>query len=111
MNEPTLRRSTTHASDNCQGSVLGIEVPMFLWLALALLAGVGLFVWLYFAREAEFFTALSWAALPPGAAVIYLRVFHQGRAPGHFFDWLETRLGHGHATPPTHEPPHPLHDL
>ena len=111
MDEPNLRRTPTHASDDCQGYVLGIDILLFVWLALALLAGVGLFVWLYFAREADFIFALQWAALPPVAAVIYLRVFHQGRAPGYFLDWVETRLFRGHATPPTSEPPHPLHDI
>lgn len=111
MNDEDLRLTPSHAADEFQGSFLGIETALFHWVGLALLAGLGLFVGLFYGISIDFFEALRWAVLPPGIVVAYLRLGHQEKPPGYAFDLLDTLLTSGHSKPPREFPPHPLDNV
>ena len=111
MNDSELRLTPTHAAEEFQGTVLGIQTTLFVWVALALLAAIALFAWLFYGQGRDFFAAAQWAALPVLIVVAYLRFCHQGRPPGYTLDLLNSLITGGHAVPPERFTKHPLYDL
>lgn len=107
MNDQELRVTPTNPGDEYQGAVAGVDVPLFAWVGLALLAGFGVFAWLFYRLELGFIDAVQWAALLPVAAVAYLRLFHQGKPPGYARDLLDSLLTGGEAKPPRRHPRRP----
>jgi len=106
VNDSDLRRSPTHAADEFQGTVLGIQTTLFAWVCLAFLAGMALFTWLFYAQGRDFTSAMGWAALPVIAVVAYLRFCHQGKPPGYTSDMVDSLATGGHTVPPHQLPPH-----
>ena len=109
MQDVELRLTPTHAADEFQGAVLGIQTTLFVWVALSLLASVALFAWLYYAHECDFFDAAQWAVIPSIVMFAYLRFAHQGRPPGFTLDLLDSVFTGGHAKLPQQFQHHPLH--
>lgn len=108
--ERSLRITPAHAAGEHQGSILGLDVALFPWVALGLLASLSLFAALLYNTDVAFARALSIGSLPAVVVYIYLRLAHQGRPPGLVFQWIEQCLTSGHAVPPRHPPKHIFHD-
>jgi hypothetical protein len=108
MNDTGLRLTPTHAAEEFQGTVLGIQTDLFAWVGLALLAALAVFTGLFYGRGRDFFAAAQWAALPVLIVFAYLR-FCQDKPGHHLQDVLDSLLTGGHARPPHQSPPHPLH--
>ncbi len=111
MNDQDLRLTPTHAADEFHGLVLGIETPLFAWVGLALLAGLGLFAGLFYGLGLDFFDAAKTSIVPVFGVVAYLRLFHQGKPPGFTLELADSLITRGDAVPPRLEPSHPLHDV
>ena len=103
MEDQDLRLTPTHGSQEHHGTVFGIELPFFRWVALALLAGLALLIAL--SSQTGLLDAAPWAAAPVALVILYLRFFQQGKPPGYALDLLEQTLTGGHAQPPIHPPP------
>ena len=111
MNESELRITQAHAAHEHKGQVWGLDLALFPWMCLALLASLGLFAGLYYGAQLDFSDALTSAVVPAVLVILYLRLVHQGKPPGFTHQWLTELLSGGHAQPPRQSPPHPLdHD-
>lgn len=108
MTDHDRRLTPTHAADEFQGAVFGIETHLFAWVALGLLASLGLFLGLFYGAEASFPSAAGWAAVPTVGVILYLRLVHQGKPPGFTLELLDSLLTRGHARPPCQQPRHPF---
>ena len=106
MNDSELRLTPTHAAEDFQGTVIGIQTTLFAWVCLALLASLALFAWLFYAQGRDFTSAMGWSALPVIGMVAYLRFCHMGKPPGHSIEVLSSLLTGGHSAPPNQFPPH-----
>lgn len=100
MQDQNLRVTRTHSADEFEGSLFGIDVIHFKWIALTLLVGLAIFAGLFYGRGFGFLEAGKWALLPLAACFLYLRFGHQGKPPGHIADLLDSLLTQGHARPP-----------
>jgi len=100
MNDQNLRLTRTHSADGFQGSLFGVNIEHFKWVALALLAGLSLFAGLFYGLNFGFVDAGKWSVVPAIVCVAYLRLGHQNRPPGFFVDLLDTLITGGHALPP-----------
>ena len=109
MSEEGPRVTSSHASEVFQGSFMGVETAHFPWVALALLASLGLFVGLFYGADWGFMQALKWAVLPSALVILYLRLAHQGRPPHFTMELFHELLTGGHVAPPRQMPPHPFH--
>jgi hypothetical protein len=109
MNEPELRITQAHSSDEHSGTLFGLQIALFPWVSLALFAGLAAFVGLFYGAELEFPDALKCAVVPPALVVLYLRLAHQGRPPGFTAELVEQLFTGGHLSPPRQSPPHPYH--
>lgn len=107
MNDSQLRITSTHAADNFGGTLFGIQIPIFKWVALSLLAAFGIFAGLS-SLGCDFMTTAGLALSPVAATWGYLKFGYQNRPPGYLRDLIETLLNKGHACPPRQEPSHPL---
>ena len=105
MTDPDLRLTTTHAADEFEGTVLGVATPLFRWVGLALVIGLGVFAALFHVWELDFFDAAQWSGIPAVIVVAYLRLFQQGKPPAYTFELIDSLITRGHAKPPRHEPP------
>lgn len=110
MNDQELRLTPAHAAEEFQGAVLGITTTLFAWVALALVAGIALFVWLFEHRRLTFFEAFLYAALPLIGVLFFLLAFHVNKPPGYASDLIDSLLIGGHAVPPHQPPLNPFHD-
>jgi hypothetical protein len=108
MNDQELRITSAHAGGEFKGAVWGIDVALFPWVALGLLAGLGLFVGLFYGAGWDFPEALQWAVLPVALIILYLRLAHQGKPPGFTLELLDQLVTGGHASPPPQSPRHPF---
>jgi hypothetical protein len=100
MSDQNLRITRTHGAEEFEGSFAGIEFIHFRWMALALLAGLGIFAGLFYGSGLGFMAAAQWAVIPVLAGFIYLRVAHQGKPPGYLADLIDSLITRGHARPP-----------
>ena len=107
MNDQELRVTQAHASGSFTGAVWGIDIALFPWVALALLASLGLFVGLFYGAEWDFTTALELAVVPTALVILYLRLAHVGKPPGFTLELIDQLLAGGHAQPPQQSPRHP----
>lgn len=111
MNDHDRHLTPVHAADEFQGSVFGIETHLFAWVAMGLLASLGLFLGLFYGAESDFLNAAGWAVLPTVAVILYLRLVHQGKPPGFTLELLDSLLTGGHVRPPRQHPRHPFHNV
>ena len=110
MSVQNLRVTRTHSAEEYEGSLLGIEVAHFKWIALLLLVGMATFAGLYYGLGFDFMVAAQWAVIPSIAGFVYLRVGIQGRPPGYLKDLLDSLLTQGHAQPPRNPSPQSPYD-
>jgi hypothetical protein len=101
VEDQELRITPAHGSEEHPGTVFGVEIPRFRWVALALLAGLAVLVAL--APHTGLLDAAPWAVAPVALIVAFLR-FQQGKPPGYALDWLDQLLTGGHARPPLSPP-------
>ena len=99
----------THAGDDSDGKIWGIEGINILFILAGLLLSVGLSLMLF--RQQTHPPALSFGvgALPLVLASIYVFGFRQGRPRAYDTDLLETHLGGRAWLPPRRQPSHPIH--
>ncbi len=105
MQEQELRVTRTHSADEFEGSLFGVEMIHFKWMALTLLTGLAIFAGLFYACGCGFMQAAMWSALPVAVCFIYLRFFHQGKPPDYIADLFDSLLTGGNARPPHWENP------
>jgi hypothetical protein len=89
MQDQPLHVTRTHSADEFEGSLFGIDVIHFKWIALTLLVGLAIFAGLFYGRGCGFVEAGQWALLPLVASFLYLRLGHQGKPPGYIADLLD----------------------
>ena len=106
MSNPIIN---THAGDDSDGKLWGIEGINILFLLAGLLLSLGLSLMLF--RQPVHSAAFSFGmgSLPFVLASIYVFALRQGRPRSYDTDLLETLLGGRAWLPPRHQPNHPLH--
>jgi hypothetical protein len=100
----------THAGDDSDGKLWGIEGVNILFILAGLLLSVGLSLMLL--RQQAHAAAFSFAvgSLPLVLACVYVFAFRQGRPRSYDSDLLETLLGGRAWLPPRRQPSHPILD-
>jgi hypothetical protein len=97
MDDQALRFTPTHGSEEHPGTVLGVDIQLFWWVGLALLAGLA--VLLALSPQTGFFAAAPWAAAPVTLVLLFLRS-QRGKPPGHVLDLIDQVFTGGDAWPP-----------
>jgi hypothetical protein len=105
MSKPVIN---THAGDDSDGKLWGIEGINILFILAGLLKSVGLS--LMFFRQQAHSPAFSFGvgSLPLVLACVYVFALRQGRPRSYDTDLLETLLGGPAWLPPRRQPPHPI---
>jgi hypothetical protein len=100
----------THAGDDSDGKLWGIEGINILFILAGLLLSVGLSLMLF--RQQAYSPTFSFGvgSLPLVLACVYVFALRQGRPRAYDSDLLETLLGGRAWLPPRHQPSHPIHD-
>ena len=100
----------THAGDDSDGKIWGIEGMNILFILAGLLLSVGLSLMLF--RQQAHSAAFSFGvgSLPFVLACVYVFALRQGRPRSYDTDLLETLLGGSAWLPPRRQPSHPIHD-
>jgi hypothetical protein len=100
----------THAGDDSDGKLWGIEGVNILFILAGLLLSVGLSLMLF--RQQAHSAAFSFAvgSLPLVLACVYVFALRQGRPRSYDSDLLETLLGGRAWLPPRRQPRHPILD-
>lgn len=96
----------THAGDDSDGKIWGIEGRNILFILAGLLLGIGLAVMLYRSYSPAF--ALGLGAAPFALAVLYIFTLRQGRPKSYDTDLLETFLAGTGWRPAVVQPRNPL---
>jgi hypothetical protein len=106
MSKPVIN---THAGDDSDGKLWGIEGINILFILAGLLLSVGLSLMLF--RQQAHSAAFSFGvgSLPLVLACIYVFAFRQGRPRSYDTDLLETLLNRRAWLPPRRQPRHPIH--
>ena len=106
MSRPVI---STHAGDDSDGKLWGIEGINILFIVTGLLLSVGLSLMLF--RQQVHSPAFSFGAgsLPFVLASVYVFTLRQGRPRSYDTDLLETLLSGRAWLPPRWQPRHPLH--
>ena len=99
----------THAGDDSDGKIWGIEGINILFILAGLLLSVGLSLMLF--RQQTHSPAFSFGlgSLPLVLACVYVFALRQGRARSYDTDLLETLLGGRAWLPPRRQSRHPIH--
>jgi hypothetical protein len=107
MSPPVIN---THAGDDSDGKLWGIEGINILFILTGLLLSVSLSLMLF--RQAVHSPAFSFGvgSLPLVLASIYVFALRQGRSPSYDTDLLETVVAGRAWLPPRRQPSHPIHD-
>ena len=66
MQDQNLRVTRTHSADEFEGSLFGIDVIHFKWIALTLLAGLAIFAGLFYGRGFGFRRSGTMGIVPAG---------------------------------------------
>jgi hypothetical protein len=100
----------THAGDDSDGKLWGIEGVNILFILAGLLLSVGLSLMLF--RQQAHSAAFSFGVglLPLVLSCVYVFAFRQGRPRSYDSDLLETLLGGRAWLPPRRQPSHPILD-
>jgi hypothetical protein len=107
MSRPVIN---THAGDDSDGKLWGIEGTNILFILAGLLLSVGLTLMLF--RQQVHSPAFSFGvgSLPLVLACLYIFVLRQGRPPSYDTDLLETLLSGRAWLAPRRQPGHPIQD-
>jgi hypothetical protein len=107
MSKPIIN---THAGDDSDGKVWGIEGINILFILAGLLLSVGLSLMLFRqqARSPEF--SFGVGSLPLLLACVYVFALRRGRPRSYDTDLLETLLNGQAWLPPRRQPSHPIRD-
>jgi hypothetical protein len=100
----------THAGNDSDGKLWGIEGINILFLLAGLLLSLGLSLMLF--RQQVHWAAFSFGvgSAPLVLATVYVFALRQGRPHSYDTDLLETFLAGRAWLPPRRQPSHPLHD-
>ena len=106
MSKPVIN---THAGDDSDGKLWGIEGINILFILAGLLLSVGLSLMLF--RQQAHSAAFSFGvgSLPLVLACVYVFALRQGRPRSYDTDLLETLLAGRAWLPPRRQPRHPIH--
>ncbi|OJV17587.1 MAG: hypothetical protein BGO12_13175 [Verrucomicrobia bacterium 61-8] len=96
----------THAGDDSDGKIWGIEGMNLLFMLAGLLISIGLALLL--SRHHAPTLSVSAGAVPFALATLYVFVFRQGKPRAFDTDWLETQANGSGWMPPTRQPRNPL---
>ena len=99
MEDMPLRVTDTNSAREFSGLILGIEVPLFRWIILSLVVGLGLFSLLQSIEEMQTETKALVALAPAAITTCFVLLFCQGKPSGYFLDCLEAWCGGGDASP------------
>lgn len=99
MNDQPIRVTHTNSAEEFSGLILGIETPLFRWIAAALVVGFVIFALLYYAAHVSLLRAGSIGLLPSVLSVSFLVFLFQGKPPSYASDLLESIVNHGDAAP------------
>ena len=106
MSKPVIN---THAGDDSDGKLWGIQGMNILFILGGLLLSVGLSLLLF--RQQAHSAAFSFGvgSLPLVLACVYVFALRQGRPRSYDSDLLETLLNGQAWLPPRRQPSHPIH--
>jgi len=96
----------THAGDDSDGKIWGIEGMNLLFMLAGLLISIGLA--LLFSRHHAPTLSVGVGAVPFALITIYVFAFRQGKPKAFDTDWLETQANGSGWMPPTRQPLNPL---
>ena len=99
MEDHPLRVTDTNSAKDFSGLILGIEVPLFRWIILSFVAGLGVFTLLQNNQGMEIETKVIVALVPVAATTCFILFFCQGKPSGHFLDSLDAWITAGDASP------------
>ena len=97
--DASIRVTDTNSATEFHGSVLGIETPLFRWVAGSLIISFILFAWLHYGCAMTLSKAGLIAVVPPVFTAAFLVLFCQGKPPGYAGDLLESAVNRGNASP------------
>lgn len=108
MSKPVIH---THAGDDSDGKIWGIEGINILFILAGVLASVGLTLMLF--RQPNHSTGFSFGigSLPFILLSLYVFTFRQGKPKSYDTDLLETLISGRAWMPPRHQPRHPFLSL
>ena len=107
MSKPIVQ---THAGDDSDGKIWGIEGINILFILAGLLLSVGLSLMLFRLQAHPATFSFGVGSLPLVIACLYVFALRQGRARSYDTDLLETFLNGRAWLPPRRQPSHPIHD-
>lgn len=96
----------THAGDDSDGKIWGIEGTNLLFMVAGLLIGIGLALLL--SRHHAPTLSVGAGAVPFALLSVYVFAFRQGRPKAFDTDWLETQANGSGWMPPSRQPRNPL---
>lgn len=96
----------THAGDDSDGKIWGIEGMNLLFMLGGLLISIGLAL-MVSRHQAPTFSVVAGAG-PFALVTVYVFAFRQGKPKAFDSDWLETQAAGSGWMPPVHQPPNPL---
>lgn len=96
----------THAGDDCDGKIWGIEGMNILFMLAGLLVSVGLTVMLL--PHQALALSVGAGVMPFAVVTGYIFILRQGKPKSFDTDLLETFSGGSAWTPPSHQPRNPL---
>ena len=96
----------THAGDDSDGKIWGIEGMNLLFMLAGLLIGIGLALLL--SRHSAPTLSVGAGAVPFALVALYVFAFRQGKPKAFDTDWLETHASGSGWMPPFRQPRNPL---
>ena len=96
----------THAGDDSDGKIWGVEGMNLLFMLAGLLLSIGLALLL--SRHHAPALSVGAGAVPFALITLYVFVFRQGKPKAFDTDWLETQASGSGWMPPTHQSHNPL---
>ena len=105
MSKPVIN---THAGDDSDGKLWGIEGINILFILAGLLLSVGLSLMLFHSQAHSAAFSFGVGSLPLVLACVYVFALRQGRSRSYDTDLLETLLNGQAWLPPGRQPRHPV---
>ncbi len=103
MSKPLVQ---THAGDDSDGKIWGIEGTNILFILCGLLMSIGLAMMLF--RHHSALMSVGFGLLPVVVLSVYVFGFRQGKPKAYDTDLLESLLGGTGWTPSSRQPSHPI---